>query len=119
MPSLVFLAGPIAGRRYKLADGEYDVAMAMVWVEGDQALNTNEAVALSSCSNCVSVAVAFQVVVIVGDSVFVHGGVSPAHVRYGLGKANREVRAWLEGGSGPAPSVVTADDGLAAIEPPR
>ena len=23
MPSLVFLAGPIAGRRYKLADGEY------------------------------------------------------------------------------------------------
>src|SRR3954469_5587328 len=26
MPSLVFLAGPIAGRRYKLADGEYLVA---------------------------------------------------------------------------------------------
>ena len=23
MPSLVFLAGPIAGRRYKLEDGEY------------------------------------------------------------------------------------------------
>src|SRR5215211_2370561 len=23
MPSLVFVAGPIAGRRYKLADGEY------------------------------------------------------------------------------------------------
>src|SRR5436305_6533031 len=23
MPSLVFLAGPIAGRRYRLADGEY------------------------------------------------------------------------------------------------
>ena len=23
MPSLVFLAGPIAGRRYKLGDGEY------------------------------------------------------------------------------------------------
>ncbi len=46
----------------------YDVAMAMVWVEDDQALNTNEAIALSSCSNCVSVAVAFQVVVIVGDA---------------------------------------------------
>jgi hypothetical protein len=52
------------------------------------------------------------VVAIVGDSVFVHGGVSPAHVRHGLGKANREVRAWLEGGSGPPPSVVTSDDGL-------
>ncbi|WP_206063297.1 hypothetical protein [Nocardioides sp. HDW12B] len=47
---------------------KYDVAMAMVWVEDDQALNTNEAIALSSCSNCVSVAVAFQVVVIVGDA---------------------------------------------------
>jgi hypothetical protein len=55
---------------------------------------------------------ALRVVVIVGDSVFVHGGVSPAHVRYGLGKVNREVRAWLEGGAGAAPSVVTADDGL-------
>ena len=47
---------------------QYDVAMAMVWVEDDQALNTNEAIALSSCSNCVSVAVAFQVVVIVGEA---------------------------------------------------
>lgn len=52
------------------------------------------------------------VVAIVGDSVFVHGGVSPAHVRYGLGKANRDVRAWLEGAAGPPPSVVMADDGL-------
>jgi putative peptide zinc metalloprotease protein len=47
---------------------KYDVAMAMVWVEDDRALNTNEAIALSSCSNCVSVAVAFQVVVIVGQA---------------------------------------------------
>jgi putative peptide zinc metalloprotease protein len=46
----------------------YDVAMAMVWVDDDRALNTNEAVAVSSCDNCVSVAVAFQVVVIVGQA---------------------------------------------------
>jgi putative peptide zinc metalloprotease protein len=46
----------------------YDVAMAMVWVEDDRALNTNEAFALSSCENCVSVAVAFQVVVVVGQA---------------------------------------------------
>ena len=31
-----------------------DVAMAMVWVEDDQALNTNEAYAFASCSDCVT-----------------------------------------------------------------
>src|SRR6185436_14223789 len=52
MPSLVFLAGPIAGRRYKLADGEYVIGRrsdcqifvpdmrvsrqhARLWKEGD------------------------------------------------------------------------------------
>jgi putative peptide zinc metalloprotease protein len=45
---------------------EYDVAVAMVWVtDGDPALNTNEAYALASCTGCTTVAVAFQVVLIV------------------------------------------------------
>ncbi len=45
----------------------YDVAMAMVWVTGeDPVLNVNEAYAFASCSDCVTVAVAFQVVLIVG-----------------------------------------------------
>jgi len=47
----------------------YDVAIAMVWVTGeDPVLNTNEAYAFASCSDCVTVAVAFQVVVTVGSS---------------------------------------------------
>ncbi|MDQ4035718.1 MAG: hypothetical protein M3153_07285 [Chloroflexota bacterium] len=47
----------------------YDVAIAMVWVTGeDPVLNVNEAYAFSSCSDCVTVAVAFQVVVIVGSA---------------------------------------------------
>jgi putative peptide zinc metalloprotease protein len=47
----------------------YDVAIAMVWVTGeDPVLNTNEAYAFASCADCVTVAVAFQVVVIVGDA---------------------------------------------------
>ncbi len=53
------------------ADGgtRYDVAFAMVWVEdGDDALNRNEAYALASCRDCTTVAVAFQVVVVVGQS---------------------------------------------------
>ncbi len=47
----------------------YDVAVAMVWVTGDDpVLNTNEAYAFAKCSDCVTVAVAFQVVVIVGEA---------------------------------------------------
>ncbi len=40
-----------------------------MWVEdGADALNTNEAYAFASCENCAAVAVAFQVVFVVGDS---------------------------------------------------
>ncbi len=46
----------------------YDVAVAMVWVTGEDVDNTNEAMAAASCSDCAAVAVAFQVVVIVGDA---------------------------------------------------
>lgn len=47
----------------------YDVAVAMVWVEGgEDALNTNEAYAFASCTTCASVAVAFQVVLVIGDN---------------------------------------------------
>ena len=35
--------------------------------------------------------------IIVGDTVFVHGGISPDHVRYGLEKLNREVVEWMAG----------------------
>lgn len=46
----------------------YDVAFALVWAEGDQVLNVNEAHAYASCSDCVAVAVAFQVVMVVDDA---------------------------------------------------
>ena len=48
---------------------EYDVAFAMVWVEdGDDAVDVNEAYAFASCESCAAVAVAFQVVFVVGQS---------------------------------------------------
>jgi hypothetical protein len=51
-----------------------------------------------------------DVVAVVGDSVFVHGGVLPDHVRYGVDRINLESRAWMRGdGSGPerrAPEAV-------------
>ena len=38
-----------------------------------------------------------NIVTIVGESVFVHGGVLPLHVEYGLEAINNEMRAWLRG----------------------
>jgi putative peptide zinc metalloprotease protein len=47
----------------------YDVAFALVWVtDGSTVDNRNEAYALASCQNCATVAVAFQVVLIVGQA---------------------------------------------------
>ncbi len=50
------------------------------------------------------------VVLIVGDTVFAHGGVLPAHVTYGLERINREVSAWLLGGSTTGRSVISVRD---------
>ncbi|KAL8260646.1 hypothetical protein R6Q59_028599 [Mikania micrantha] len=36
-------------------------------------------------------------VLVVGESVFVHGGVLPTHVVYGLERINQEVRDWISG----------------------
>lgn len=47
----------------------YDVAVALVWVkDGEVADNRNEAYALASCTSCTTVAVAFQVVLVVGQT---------------------------------------------------
>ncbi|GAB3448843.1 hypothetical protein GCM10027517_34370 [Phycicoccus ginsengisoli] len=67
-------APPGAGDTQALAvnttDGTslYDVAFALVWADEDTVTNTNEAYALASCTGCQAVAVAFQVVAIVGDA---------------------------------------------------
>ncbi len=45
----------------------YDVAFAIVWADGTSALNRNEAFAAASCTGCTTVAVAFQVVLLVGS----------------------------------------------------
>lgn len=49
-------------------------------------------------------------VAIVGDSVFVHGGVLMKHVDYGLDRMDGEVRGWLRGDGSP-PAVVLSEDG--------
>jgi hypothetical protein len=44
-------------------------------------------------------------VVIVGDTVFVHGGLLPSHVAFGLDRLNEGVRAWMLG-RGPLPTLM-------------
>lgn len=51
------------------------------------------------------------VVARVGDSIFVHGGVLPKHVKYGLDRINEETKAWLLGKTSEPPKIVTAEDG--------
>jgi hypothetical protein len=50
-------------------------------------------------------------VVKVGDSVFVHGGILPKHVRYGLDRINDELDAWLLGTRSAPPEALVANDG--------
>ena len=51
------------------------------------------------------------IVALVGDTVFVHGGLLPKHVRYGLDRMNREVSAWMDGSARELPALVTSEDG--------
>ncbi len=47
-----------------------------------------------------------SIYVIIGDTVFVHAGISPAHVTYGLERINAEMRAWMRGTRESCPEVL-------------
>lgn len=49
-------------------------------------------------------------IAIVGESVFVHGGVLLKHVEYGIGRLNEEVREWLVGKRPTPPAAIVSDD---------
>jgi hypothetical protein len=49
-------------------------------------------------------------IAVVGDTVFVHGGVTVDHVRYGIGRLNREVKRWMDG-SGAPPAPISEPEG--------
>jgi hypothetical protein len=46
---------------------------------------------------------------IVGDTLFVHGGVLPAHASYGLARANEQTRAWMRGELAALPPILDGD----------
>lgn len=49
------------------------------------------------------------VAVILGDSVFVHGGLLPKHVRYGLDRASQESTTWMNGDSKAMPAILRGE----------
>ncbi|MBX3225128.1 MAG: metallophosphoesterase [Labilithrix sp.] len=51
------------------------------------------------------------VVARVGDSIFVHGGVLPKHVKAGLDGINEGTRKWLLGEARTLPKEITSEDG--------
>lgn len=54
---------------------------------------------------------AFPVVLKLGGTVFVHGGVVPRWARYGVDRINAEVRQWLLGQTAEPDSALGVDDG--------
>ncbi len=52
-----------------------------------------------------------NVVAVIGNTVFVHGGMLPEVAAYGLERLNAETRWWLSGELATLPSIVDAHDG--------
>jgi hypothetical protein len=50
------------------------------------------------------------IVAIAGDTLFVHGGILPGHVRYGLDRINREASEWMLGKRPALPGVLNSAD---------
>lgn len=52
-----------------------------------------------------------RIVVMVGDTVFVHGGLTSAHLDYGIDKLNRESKEWMLGKTTLPPRLVVDESG--------
>ncbi|XP_078447403.1 calcineurin-like metallo-phosphoesterase superfamily protein [Wolffia australiana] len=53
-----------------------------------------------------------QTVLVIGDSVFVHGGLLRNHVEYGIERLNEEVRDWIKGDKRWMPNYLRGRDSL-------
>ncbi len=94
--------------RYVTAEGYADFRDAVVYDDSDPDLQAFDdsvrarVVAFRPGGRYARILASRNVVQIIGDNVFVHGGVLPEHVAYGLDRSNAEVREWLLG-EGPVP----------------
>ena len=49
-------------------------------------------------------------IALIGDTLLVHAGVLPKHVRYGLDRINREIRAWMNAERADPPQIAVSQD---------
>jgi hypothetical protein len=98
--------------RYVTEGGYRDFQDAMEVGEPDSVLQTYEGeqrarvVAFRPGGVYARVLAKRNLVVQIGDNVFVHGGILPHHVVYGLERLNSEVRAWLRGDAARPDSIL-------------
>jgi hypothetical protein len=78
--------------------------------EGEPAAERAHAAAFAPGGPMARILAERPVVAIVGDTVFVHGGVLPANVDYGLDRINGDSRSWLTGIVSERPAWVRGDD---------
>lgn len=50
-----------------------------------------------------------NLIMVIGDTAFVHGGLLPEHVTYGVGEINKDVQAWMRGQAA-EPDIVHSSD---------
>jgi hypothetical protein len=51
-----------------------------------------------------------NVIMQIGDTLFVHGGVLPDHVDYGLEQINKDTRKWMRAKTTSKPTILSGDD---------
>jgi Calcineurin-like phosphoesterase len=50
------------------------------------------------------------IAIVVGDTAFVHGGLLPEHVRYGIERINAETRRWMRGEAATPPAILESEN---------
>ncbi len=89
-----------------------DIRANVPRVEGLEAVQRGRAAAFAPGTGPYAAMLAKRPVMTrVGDSLFVHGGILPKHVRYGLDRINASTRAWLEGKETQPLPILVAEDG--------
>ena len=89
------------------ADTPYDSADALY--DGYEASERGRVAAFRPGGEWAKILANHNITMQIGDTIFVHGGILPAHVDHGLDQINKETRQWMRGKAG-FPSILDGDD---------
>ena len=90
---------------------QYEAADASAWLGALTPPSRGRAVAFAPGGPYARIEAARSFIVKVAETIFVHGGVLPKHVAYGLDRMNDELDAWLAGKRQTPPRILVEDDG--------